>query len=135
MHHALRISLCVAIATAMATGLTAARAQQPLDAKAAAAWYSGATVEGTTSEGNPIRVFHDPAGIARGLVAGQYANSGAWKIRDDGAVCVDWRDKAWGSNPCYWIKDDTDGHWKLERVDDARSFIRVRRLEGNHYNM
>lgn len=112
-----------------------ASAQQALDAKAASAWYSGITVEGMTSDGNTVRVYHSPTGIAKGLIAGQYTNDGPWTIRDDGAVCVDWRDKAWGKYPCYWIKEDTEGYWKLERVDDSKNFIRVRRVEGNKYDM
>lgn len=115
--------------------VTGASAQQSLDAKAALSWYSGVTVEGTTADGSSIRVYHSASGVAKGVIGGQYSNDGPWKVGEDGAVCVDWRDKAWGKYPCYWIKEDTDGHWKLERVDDAKNFIRVRRIEGNKYNM
>ena len=69
------------------------------------------------------------------MIGDQYSNDGPWKVVENGSVCVDWRDKTWGQYPCYWIKEDTNGYWKLERVDDNKNFIRVRRIEGNKYNM
>lgn len=122
----------VAIAVFIPLG---ASAQPALDAKAAATWYSGITVEGTTAEGQPLRAYHDPSGKIRGLVAGQYANNGTWKVKEDGSVCVDWRDWSWGKHPCFWIKEDTNGYWKLERTDDSTNVTRVKRIEGNKYNM
>ena len=112
-----------------------ASAQQALDAKAAAAWYSGVTVEGTTPDGSAFRAYHESSGKIKGLVAGQFSNDGTWKVSDDGSVCVDWRDSAWGKHPCYWIKEDSDGFWKLERVDDPKNVTRVRRIEGNKHKM
>ena len=123
------------IPAAVVFAATATHAQPALDANAALSWYSGVTVEGTTWDGNAIHVYHSASGMAKGLIAGKYSNDGPWKVREDGAVCVDWRDSAWGKNPCYWIKEDSGGYWKLERVDNAKNFIRVLRVEGNKYNM
>lgn len=113
----------------------AANAQTALDAKAASVWYSGVTVEGTTHDGQTFRAYHDPAGKISGLVGGQFANLGTWKVKDDGSVCVDWRDPSWGRNVCYWIKEDTEGRWKLERLDDPKNVTRVTRIVGNKYSM
>jgi hypothetical protein len=123
------------VLAALALVSTGTIAQQALKAEATATWYSGVTVEGTTSDGKSFRAYHDPAGKVTGLVAGQFANSGAWKVQDDGSVCVDWRDWSWGKHPCYWIKEDTDGYWRMERVDDPKNVTRVKRMEGNKYNM
>lgn len=109
-------------------------AQEALNETAARAWYSGITVGGTTADGQTFRAYHSPDGKVRALVAEQYGNEGPWSVKADGSVCVNWRDWTWGKHPCYWIKPDGD-NWKLERVDDSKNVTRVKRLEGNVYNM
>ena len=66
----------------------------------------------------------------RAVVDGQHHNDGTWTIRPDGAVCIDWRDWAWGKNPCHWIKQQGE-MWIIERIDDSKNFVRVKRIEGN----
>lgn len=66
-------------------------------------------------------------------MADPHANSGAWKIGADGAVSVDGRDNSGGSNPRCWIKDESDGRWKREQVDDAKSVLRLGPIVGNQY--
>lgn len=109
-------------------------AQEALTGAALREWYAGISLDGNTERGATFRAFHAPDGKISAVVDGRYRNTGTWKIVEPGQVCVRWADASWGSNPCFAVFKDGE-LWKIVRVDDAGSFSRVKRVEGNPFGL
>ena len=109
-------------------------AQESLSVIALRDWYSGISIDGTTETGKAFKAFHAPDGKISALYDGQHKNSGTWKIVEPGHACISWSNTAWGRNPCYAVFKDGE-LWKLVRVDDARVFTTVKRVEGNPFGL